>query len=654
MMISINILTLTETPQQSQAMTDCLRHDDLSVRAHRITSLEDLQEHLQTDDWHLVIADQSSTQLSLEACLAPLQARSYPTPVILLSDEVDADAKEAMIEQGVTLILHPSETNLLAQTALKLAKPYKDVLQYQQLKVEFSALAARTESLLAETDDRIAYVSDGIIIEANQAFAAALGYADAEALNCLSFIDLIDNQADFKPFLKQFQKDPDNNQGSFTFINEDGTTCPFTIKIKASSFEGEACEQFTLAETSNRPDNSSTATLNNELENLSNHLQQAKSKGSLSLALIHLNDLNALNKRLSLHGMDELQRDLSRLLAEQFQLDSTYRLASGLLAFHANKQPAVLQAEMESFCLSLDDYIFEGKSLSSSYTVTCAVISVKAPFNSLLDEAFSQLINLPLSGENHVKLLESSQKESVKATASAALVNKSLSHESIQLLYQPLMSLQGDPKETYEVTCKAKEGHSLDAFNTDNSFDRWVIIEVTKVLAHHRAKDHDTRLIINLSEHTLADDSFPSWIKVVLKASNLPIETIIFQFNEQHLLQNLSQAASTCKALHSAGFQVAISHFSEQPSSLQLLKHVTPNLIQFSQLLTPVLNEGDKLDQVKALLDKLKELNIASILPNVNSTTEMASLWQLGVTYMAGSGIQDPDVTMAYEFADIH
>src|SRR5690606_41169075 len=70
---------------------------------------------------------------------------------------------------------------------------------------------------------------------------------------------------------------------------------------------------------------------------------------------------------------------------------------------------------------------------------------------------------------------------------------------------------------------------ALHSFPTRRSSD---LLHTTKLLGEHRAKGHNTRMFINLSAASLADEALPGWIGVAINAAKLPKGSVVFQFHE--------------------------------------------------------------------------------------------------------------------------
>ncbi len=656
-MENINVLILVASPSESTRITNLFRENNFPVRAHRVTSKEDFIEHVEKGEWHLLITDDHHMNVPLSYCLSVLKDKGGDMPVLLLAEGLSLDEKVTMTEQGVTVLIDKQEDRLFLPVAKRAARCHANALQKNALQADYNALLARTKNLLEDTDEAIAYVAEGILIECNQLFAEKLGFSKKDDLVCLSLIDLIEDKNTFKRFFKQYSKDNVQDEHVFQFIRADQSLIELSITLKTTTHQSEDCVQVTMTDVQEELITEGATTSFTVLEQLEHHhgaLMQSDNLEKYCFVLISINDFDDLQRRLWFSGTQALRKDLQQLICKHANVQAVHFINDATLAFFYAEPPTKTKSLFEDFCHEHEHYIFECKKTSLSYKLTCQIANLYSEkIDSYLDQALAQLMNAAPSDENSVEvvMLEKKTSRQVKPKVTKSAV---LSHETIAILYQPIMSLRGEKKETYEVTYAIQKGFDGDSLAKDSTLDQWVIIEATKALATHRANGHDTRLLINLSRYALIDTAFSSWIKVVLKASNLPVDAIIFQFDEEDIVNNLKQGAATCNALRANDHLLAVTSFSEQASSLQLLKHIHPHFVHFKNSLTPLLSDDGIFDAIKVLLEKLEASNVSTILSNVRGTAEMASLWQIGASYMTGSYLQEPDSKMAYEFAELH
>ncbi len=536
-----------------------------------------------------------------------------------------------------------------------LAEGFKARIEATNLGAEVADLKAHTDHLMNENQAGIAYLAEGIIISSNQSFADILGFDDIDDIECHSLIDFVVDKDKFKRQLKIFESEQGEQSLDLSLKNSEGKAIHVNLIMKQASLNQEDCIQLhmQLTNDSRGPVSSLEANAITRVQSAYDDLAVTNTYDDSTFVIATLNDYKRHLDHLSYSGANELTSKISDLL-EDFSQSAVEKVADDTFALVLSVAPDEAQRSLEEFCRGLENEFVECKAGSTAFSLQVRLFPcLKDDFEPFFDRVYSYRLKHPLTTETGVEFIPLVV-ETPAATKQGKLTKELMTHDNIHLMYQPIMSLRGEQKETYEVTYQLQSDIESCELPDDSSLDRWIVIEATKALAAHRENGHDTRIAINLSGKALVDSGFASWIKVVLKASNLPVESIILQFNESDVLQQMKQGVETCNALLENNNLIAINNFSEKEASLQLLKHIKPQFIHFNKGLTNRLSDEDIFDMVKSLVEKLNEFNISSILSNVRSTQEMASLWNLGASYMTGSYLQEPAKIMAYEFADIH
>ena len=118
----------------------------------------------------------------------------------------------------------------------------------------------------------------------------------------------------------------------------------------------------------------------------------------------------------------------------------------------------------------------------------------------------------------------------------------------------------GNGKEYYEVILGVSKEVPADTIPDDfinNLFksdiagevDRWVITQALVSLAEKLKTHPDTQLFINISAQSFSDPDFLPWLSSLLKQSQLPANSLIFQFREIDAVRYLKQAAAICEEM---------------------------------------------------------------------------------------------------------
>jgi diguanylate cyclase (GGDEF)-like protein/PAS domain S-box-containing protein len=675
------LLILTESQNEAEQLISLFRNAGHATRAHRLTSSQDLHDHLDDHEWDLLISDDKNNALDFSLAIQIIKDTDHDIPCILLSENNEAETLLTGFEQGASdVIASTNEQHLLAAAKREITSVR---IRQQGRKAQTQLLEAtqRADQLMSDTQEAIAYIADGMHIEANDAYAEIFGYQDAEELEAMPMIDLIaeSDQEKFKAFLRHYSRtEGDQAELNFSGIRQDDAVFSAMMVFSSSSFDGEPCTQILIRtnESGDSANSTNSSGTQDTLSGLPNRyylqdqlkasmLQLASGHSSACLLLINIDDFPELLDKHRISGGDAIIKDCAELIQPKLRKDDILtRFGYGSLGLivHINAEDA-LNAALE-LCKSIEDHICELENQTAQYTCTIGI----APINpsspaDIIDNAYAAITQVHHQQEKSTAAVYIPEAEPEPSLASGdSTLEEALELKRIHLLYQPVISLRGDSKEHYEVfsriiTDEDEELLPLDFLSDvqDTKLDRWIILEATKTLASHHANGHDTRIIINLTPFALADESLVGWIGVALKAANLPPHSIIWQFSEADISRNLKQAKELLSGLSELGCMVSINQFGRTGSDpLKTLKHIKTDYVKIDgdYILGLQDNQGDP-QVLKALINSINEQKALSIVPKVENASILATLWQVGVNYIQGNYLQAPGKKMDYEFTEI-
>ncbi|HWY23355.1 MAG TPA: EAL domain-containing protein, partial [Nevskia sp.] len=91
---------------------------------------------------------------------------------------------------------------------------------------------------------------------------------------------------------------------------------------------------------------------------------------------------------------------------------------------------------------------------------------------------------------------------------------------------------------------------------------------------------------------------------------------------------------------------LAVEHFGIGANSAQLLDHIPANFIKFHPSFTQKFTEKDTQKRLGELVEAAKQRNLKTIVSHVEDAHVMARLWQMGVNFIQGYHVQEPEVVL--------
>ena len=259
---AIRLLILDDSLNNAERIVSVLRNAGHATRAHRITSVEDLQECLQ-QNWDLCIATPETSFMSAQQAFG-LIGPDRDIPFILQVAEPGTDTLVEALRSGMKDVIPANSDPLLTLVAQRelaslAARRHQRIAEQALREAE-----KRCQLLLDSSVDAIAYVHDGMHIYANESYLSRFGYADIQDIICIPFIDLVEEQDRevLKTTLSHVQQNParDTNgdtESVFEMNGQcvDGQLFHGRFFLRPTVYEGENCLQVVVhvAESQHAP-----------------------------------------------------------------------------------------------------------------------------------------------------------------------------------------------------------------------------------------------------------------------------------------------------------------------------------------------------------------------------------------------------------------
>jgi diguanylate cyclase (GGDEF)-like protein len=686
---TIKLLLINESENEGERLVSLFRNAGRVARAHRATSAEDLHKKLEKDHWDLLIANDKHPEIAVEQCLEQLQKLKIDLPSIIIRD----DNAEAALALGASDIINSNDDQRLIYAAFRELKHLEKQRELTKVKEKLIDAEERSTQLMAQSQDAIAYVTDGMIINANQLFCTRFGYETPDDLDCVPIVDLIDTAEHdkFKGLLKtQIANGEGKTDLNFNGCSYDGDIFSASMQLSNSVFDDENCIQLLIRDqlsndsaASNNDHDAATGLYNQSyfLSQLDSCAKQALAGTTIStLAFIGIDKYADIRRRLGISNAHKMLLAAAQIISENSTEQNclTHFCDDGFTMLLIDSGFNKAKTYAQSLCEKLGDHILEieGNSIQCTASIGLLVLDAQIPtdINKLIDGAFSACEQVRRDadndgiGNNVAQFVPTREKLSLGNAQNDneldTWLEEALEDEKFSLGFQPIVSLRGTAGEHYEVRSYITDdnGEVKDAreflktlnFQQENTrFDRWVILETTKLLAGHVENKQDTRLFINLTANALQDKSLIAWLTVALKAGGIPPEAIIFQFEESDISNYLKPAKAFAKSIKELGCKISISSFGEINDPVKILKQISADFTKISSTFTQQDGANSDPQILKSMVTSINENSTQAIIDGVENASALAMLWQIGVDYIQGGYLAGASATMDYEFTDI-
>jgi PAS domain S-box-containing protein len=670
----IRLLILNESQNETEEIINLFRNNGFPTRGERVVSQQQLEQLLEEQEpWDLLVGDDSKTELKMVQALKAVAAIKADIPVIWLSSENTPCLDEAL-DAGAQDLIAKNNTGHLLHAALREISNRRARLESSTIRGTLEELQARYELLMDGSQDAIAYITDGMHVDVNDAYATRFGYEDAEEMACMPVVDLIAGQQQeaFKTFLRDYSKTRANNAELETCgLAKDGTELVLHMIFSPASYEGEDCTQIVI-----RAGNTVSAPGRDFRQGFADLAQQVvqlrNNKIQATLVYLQLQNMVELRSTVGLLAADKAVSQLKEFLGKSCDTATlcTPVCHDGYVMLLPDTGPEPAQKLIDELVTSTRQHIIEVGSISVHCELVAAVMPINhkaaEPAETLIGQAYTGVCELVERSDDCQCTIYCPPAAPIKLGSKDIDLDELYEEGRLKLLYQPIVSLRGEPGEHYEVTASLEdtdgspiEVRHLAAGMYDDKqgsiFDRWVIFSATRLLAQKRnPSQNDTRLIINLSSACLRDHALASWLETSLNAAGLPAQALGFQLETTEAETSLKLSERFFVALKKLGCTCSLRDYDLARDSSKVMEHIAPQMIKISPEIVERAQTDDKgRHLLKQVLNEASQNSAATIVPSVATAATLATLWQLGAAFIQGSYLQDPAPEMEYEFSEI-
>ncbi len=683
---TIRLMIVDDSGEDAEAVVSAFRNDGIAIRPLRPLSADELASMLATQPIDLVLAAKSSRVMSLQAVLAQVAASGKDIPVVALADAIDEAGLIADLALGaravalrgrndhVLSVLQSQWADLDARRALR------------RLEGHLRETERRCDALIASSRDPIAYIHEGMHIRANDAYLEMFGFESFDDVEGLSLLDLVAPQyvAEFKLLLKKLGKgEAPPPRFELEARSQDGESFPAILEFATATYEGESCVQVVFRRREFDPElarevedlrqrDMVTGLLNRStfLHALEDAVSQvARSESQYSLLLVEPDHYQRLLQDFGLDSADDLIAALASRLSATLDADTTAaRFGERTFAVLLKGNHARTAELTERLRAAFASHVFNVGDRSASITASIGGVQIGekiAAVGQVLNRATESLQAATALGGNRSEIFDPGavdRDEEERVQNWVQRLRDALDGGGFTLHYQPVVNLQGEPGEVYEVLLRMENNgelvtpQSFLGIAEDNglldAIDRWVVQRAIELIGERTRGGHDTRLLVKVSPASFIDDRLLQVIEQQLAAHNVPGDRLWLEIPEAKVFTHLRQAQAFLAGAAKLGCQVGLEKFGSGLDSFQLLTHFQPAFLKIDRSFTEDLPKTPEHQQkIKDIAARAQSAGIRTIAEYVQDAGTMSFLFTANVEFVQGNFLASPTATMNYDFS---
>ena len=670
---AVPLVVMSSARDPVEAINSILRRAGHPVHCTWIASLRDLGEGLTKVKPELLVqvpgaSDDLQNVVSIRDQVAPT------VPIVVLAETVDEDRiANAMIVGARDVVTLTNPLRLQAVMVRELRAFRLERALNSTLK---SASDARNqlETVLERSNDAIVQIQEGIVVDANPAWVELFGVE--EGLLGHPVMDLFDESS--QPALRGalaacLQGRWDDHTLKVKAILGNGSRVSVEVVLALGEHEGEPSIRLVLP-SKPRDDSQLVEKLSDVVRNdattgmlhrrelmegLTTRLASPATGGVRCLAMVKLDKFALVERDVGITGSEEVLAEFSKLLKDSVHPKEIVGRFGGVrfLVLLERGNEHDIEAWGSQLIARVQKHVIRVKDKSISLTCTVGLSAVPAG-EVKLDVVIADALDAGRKGagrggnqavasertetDNRV---QSYDKVWVKHIKSALMENR------FRLVQQPVASLQGEDPVMFDVLVRmvdtqGKEvlpGEFMAAAERNDllkNIDRWVVGASLSFAAQRRPGC----LFVRLSKDTAKDGSFLDGLENHVRSSRAEPQRLCFQVTEGIASTYLAQVRALATALRQKGFRFALDSFGSGRDSQGLLESIPLDFVKIDGALVQGLTADAQLQQrVRVLVEQATKRLIQTIGERVEDANTMAVLWQVGVQYIQGYFVNEPE-----------
>lgn len=663
------LLVVAPFEENAKRVESHLRNAGHKVRTVWISQVPDLEQQLQKAQPDLLLAADHARELPLKAVLDACRRFAPNLPVLALSAQLSGDATAAAVAAGTRDAVSdadPEALQHLERVVVRELIAHRNLRELARSRSQLADYESRYSQLIAGTGDAVAHIYEGIIGKVNPAFASLIAFDDVEELAGVPLMDLVapDQQSAVRDHLKQLhQGRADGKPLECALMSRTGDKVPVRAQLTRGEADGESfVEMLIRAEVAQVAAVTAAA---GRMEYCKALDEPPADNVPRAAMFVVIDNFAALEERVGYLDAEQVAIQLGAKLSALIGGDHR------LFRFSTQEYGALMSRpdglEFESLAQQIAQdvatQVFSTADHEAQVTLSVTVYPLGGTDSSsqVVSDIVREARKVSSRGGNRAVVLGPTARanaEEREDQRKADIIRKALEENRFKLAYQTIASLEGDTRQHFDVLVRMvnEEGvelHASDFIRTAEkaglarSIDRWVIGRAMKVAASRERRKDASMLFLKLSEDSLRDaDNFLAWLQDMLKGRKFGEDEICIEVQELVLQNHIRKAKVLTKALRDHGASVAIEHFGIGTNSPQLIEHLPINFLKFHSSYTQNFGEKDIQKKMSELMELAKQRRIKTIVSHVEDANVMARMWQMGVNYIQGYHIQEPEVVM--------
>lgn len=691
----INLLIVDNVQADIDHIVQTMRSDGYELELVQTDQIEKARSVIDYQPLDLILLRLHEGLPTIAELRSMVAAAQLDIPIIAVVDDAQRELHRParLLEEGADNYLFLDDADHLMGVLRKELAHFSDRKRLESFAVRFKESETRSQALLENIQEAIAYIHEGIHAYANPAYLRLFHYSSKEELANIQLLYMV--PPGYRDALKSVLRTSTRSGKAIEPVEllglrSNGQTFPMLLECAPIRMNDEPCTQIIVRDAT--PEKSQ---YNQQLEELLKVdpvtglysrrflLESLEIEHNGVVLYLLFTDYSAIRSAMGFEALEDFIRTAATLVKEPLAADDlvAYFASEVFVAYLPSTSAEEGMAQAERLRQNIAEYNFQvgGKLV----TTTCCIGVYDARNShesalSILSRADRACEIARQRGGNQIELYKppeemvsrrsgtSGSVVSEEHQAAVHMIRDALTNGRCSLNFQPIVSFENAETARYKaylrIVDEAGETQSTDKlcavavrYGMMSTLDKWSIIRGMSLLMElQKNTDKLPMLFMRLSRNSLSDKDFFDWLGKRFKESRLPSTLLVFEIKEDDADECFEETRIFRAQLRELGCGMALSHFGGKNHSERLLQELLPEYIKLDgSLIERLAKAKDETSRqaMAALAQQAHGLNTQVVAAGVSTAPQMASIWQFGVTLVQGNMVAEASEELGFDFS---
>ena len=677
---SIAIAVLTDNQDDVALINSTLRDAGLAAQCHWIDKPAKLDDTLAREHVELLILNCDRYPETIRQVVKQKDRHNPELPVIAVLEHADEAGIEKAMRDGACDLISFGLKNRLQSVVTR---------ELRALRVEralHSTIHSATEykkqlkDYIHTSPTATALVQEGIITDVNPAWLSLFRSASNDEVTGLPLMDNFDSEshAAIKGALiaaikGKWQSDEtlvarshistaesDEVHLEFTkFVFDDGPC----VKVCVAPPEKLSQEPTKLVHDALQRDPTTLFFHRSQfLERARKRLAKKPQSGLHALAYVRIDHFEKVSKNVGILNSEEVLSQFAEIMRKRMHPRDVAGRFEGTALMVLLERGSARDAQVwgKQLCDHIQKQTFDIDDHSTQLTCTVGVCAANEVFSTMEDFVAATVAAYRLGkegGGNRAILSEAGDEDTKQKEFDAIWVRhlrSALMENRFRLAQLPIAGLRSDSIEMYDLLVRMldEQGNSVlpseflpaaERNNMMKNIDRWMI----KGAINFCMKSSADRVFVRLSRQSILDPGTVSWMDNEFEQHNFDCSRLVMQIPEADAAKHIKQTRVIVRQLRKMGIGFALEHYGIDQEKFQILDILKPDYIKIDgELMHTLMTDTNMQKSVDKIVRAAAQRNIKTVAERVENANSMAVLFQLGLDFMQGHYVHEPEVIL--------